>query len=405
MAMADHSSFHSFHSSIVISTFHLSRLTDIEQSIMASETANLSSEDLRRARQELWTSLQDIDTRLKQTYVPPHFRITTSSTNNQRTFSTNGHQLSNDSTSTTKRSRVSSSSYDEPPNSSLPENTFDDSSSKSLHSSIVPTNKIIKTKDDLISLVNRDQQSTGRNRRMFGVLLGTLNKFKAEANAYNEQTVGMKRHEIERRLEEKQTKEREDKQHERVELLATKRTCQQKLKLVNIKLEIMQRMANHEKHHLPLRNFIRTKNKPYVFYLPKGPIDDILEGKLRESQAEIDKEMEEFKRDCQRELDLMDDDTNNTNPANEHDDVDDDNDHDQSKNSKKRKLNDTDEDEEEDDDDALADLPDEITLSAPEIKSEVVNKTNNNSSTEQTIHPTRTVILDASKASLMEEDE
>jgi hypothetical protein len=347
---------------------------------MSSTTTNLSSEDLRRARQELWTNLQDIDSRLKQTYVPPHFRITTSSTNNQRTFSTNGQQTSTDSFSNTKRSRVSSSSYDEH-NTSLPEN-FDEtsSSSKSLHSSIVPTNKIIKTKDDLISLVNRDQQSTGRNRRMFGVLLGTLNKFKAEANAYNEQSVGLKRHEIERRLEEKQDKEREDKQHERTELIATKKNCQQKLKLVNMKLEIMQRMANHEKIHLSLRNFIRTKNKPYVFYLPKGSIDEIFQQKFQETQGDIDKEIEEFKRDCQRELDLLEDTTNN-----DHNDDDD-----QTINSKKRKLNDTDEDE--DNDDALDDLPDEITLSAPEIKSEIVNTT-----TEQPITSTRTVIYDATK--------
>jgi hypothetical protein len=205
-------------------------IANILKSKMSSTTANLSSEDLRRVRQELWSNLQEIDTRLKQTYVPPHFRITTSSTNNQRTFSTNGHQTSNDSTSNLKRSRVSSSSYDEH-NTSLPENNFDESSSKSLHSSIVPTNKIIKTKDDLISLVNRDQQSTGRNRRMFGVLLGTLNKFKAEANAYNEQTIGLKRHEIERRLEEKQVKEREDKQHERTELIATKKKLSTKIKI------------------------------------------------------------------------------------------------------------------------------------------------------------------------------
>jgi hypothetical protein len=348
---------------------------------MSSTTINLSSEDLRRVRQELWSNLQDIDSRLKQTYVPPHFRITTSSTNNQRTFSTNDHQTSTDSLSNAKRSRISSSSYDEH-NTSLPENNFDESSSKSLHSSIVPTNKIIKTKDDLISLVNRDQQSTGRNRRMFGVLLGTLNKFKAEANAYNEQTIGLKRHEIERRLEEKQTKEREDKQHERTELIVTKKNCQQKLKLVNIKLEIMQRMANHEKIHLSLRNFIRTKSKPYVFYLPKGSIDEIFEKKFQESQGDIDKEIEEFKRDCQRELDLLDDTTNNHNN----------NDDDQTIDSKKRKLNDTDEDE-DNDDDALADLPDEITLSAPEIKSEIVHTT----TIEQSTNPTRTVIYDATK--------
>jgi len=160
----------------------------------------------------------------------------------------------------------------------------------------------------------------------------------------------------------------------------------------------MQRMANHEKNHLPLRNFIRTKTKPYVFFLPKGPMDEILEKKFQESQSEIDKEIEEFKRDCQRELDLMDDTTNITDNPNNNDDDDD-----QTINSKKRKLNDTDEDE-EDDGDALADLPDEITLSAPEIKSEIVNTTHN-SSIEQSTKPTRTVIYDANKASNHEDEE
>ena len=368
---------------------------------MTSVTSNASSEELRRVRQELWSNLQEIDTRLKQTYVPPHFRITTSSTNNQRTFSTNG-QSSNDLQSSVKRSRVSSSSYDEQ-QTSLAENQFDESatppsSSKALHSSIVPTNKIIKTKDDLISLVNRDQQSTGRNRRMFGVLLGTLNKFKAEASAYSEQSVGIKRHEIERRLEEKQTKEREDKQHERTELIASKRGYQQKLKLVNIRLEILQRIAAHEKAHLPLRHFIRTNTKPYLFFLPKGPMDEVLEKKLQESQLALDKEMEDFKRECQRELDLLDDTTN----INQDEDL---------GLAKKRKLdaqNETADDSnagDDDDDDALADLRDEITLSAPDVKNELTHAGSNHANEDSEEIPrtivsasTRTVIYDESDA-------
>ncbi|UJR27499.1 hypothetical protein I4U23_008783 [Adineta vaga] len=363
---------------------------------MSSTTTNLSCEDLHNVRQELWSKLQNIDTRLKQTYVAPLFRITTSSTSNQRTFSTN------DSTNT-KRSRVSSSSYDEHNTSSLPENHFDESSTKSLHSSIVPTNKIIKTKDDLISLVNRDQQSTGRNRRMFGVIVGTLNKFKAEANAYSEQSVGIKRHEIERRLEEKQEKEREDKKHERTELLATKQDYKQQLKLVNMKLEIIQRLATYEKTHLPLRNFIRTKTKPYVFYLPKGSIDGIFEKNFQESQNEIDKEMEEFKRECQQKLESLD--SMSTNPDDDDDD-DNDNDDGETKINKKRKLNEH--NHEDDDDDAtLADLPDEITLSAPEIKSEIVNTTSAHSSIDQSSNKTngitvpkttRTVIFDETES-------
>ncbi|CAF1010118.1 unnamed protein product [Adineta ricciae] len=369
---------------------------------MSSATTNLSAEELRRARQDLWSKLQDIDTRLKQTYVPPNFRITTSSTSNQRTFSTNGHPSSNDPASA-KRSRVSSSSYDEPNTSSLGENSFEETSSpsKSLHSSIVPTNKIIKTKDDLISLVNRDQQSTGRNRRMFGVLLGTLNKFKAEANAYNEQTVGLKRQEIERRLEEKQEKERENKKHERTELLATKKDFQQQLKLLNMKLDIKQRLDNAEENHRRLKHFIRTQTKPYVFFLPKGSIDEVLEKKFQESQTELEKELEEFKRECEEKLETLENMSTDVNGG-------DDNDDDESKRNRKRKLDEHDNDDDEDDDDsALADLPDEITLSAPGIKSEIVSATavhsnsepsNNNTNGTSVPKLTRTVIYDNSES-------
>jgi hypothetical protein len=149
----------------------------------------------------------------------------------------------------------------------------------------------------------------------------------------------------------------------------------------------MQRMANHEKIHLSLRNFIRTKTKPYVFYLPKGSIDEIFEKKLQESQIEIDKEIEEFKRDCQRELDLLDDTTN----INDDQTV--------NNNNNKRKLNEHD-DTDDDDDDALADLPDEITLSAPEIKSEVVNTTTNSN-----VEQSRIVIYDDLKASNKQNDQ
>ena len=351
---------------------------------MTSVTSNASVEELRRLRQELRSNIQDIDTRLKQTYVPGQFRITTSATNNQRTFSSSNGQPTHELSSSVKRARVSSSSLDES-QSSLPENHFDEANSTSqvLHSSIVPTNKIIKTKDELISLVNRDQRSADRNRRMFGVLLGTLNKFKQEANAYSEQTVGIKRQEIERRLEERQAKEREDKQHERTELIASKRTKQQELKHINMKLEILERISNREKSYLRLRNFFRTKCQPVVFFLPKGPFDENLEKKLQESQAELDREMEEFRQRCQEELDLLEKSSSSSNNETNEESV--------SQSSKKRKLTEENDDEEEEDD-ALADLPDEITLSAPDVK--MTDSSNAHQPLKSSISTSRTVIYD-----------
>jgi len=52
----------------------------------------------------------------------------------------------------------------------------------------------------------------------------------------------------------------------------------------------------------------------------------------------------------------------------------------------------------------LDDLPDEITLSAPEIKSEIVN-TKINSNIEQSNNTKRTVIYDDIKTSNKEDDQ
>ncbi|CAF0839119.1 unnamed protein product [Didymodactylos carnosus] len=277
----------------------------------------VTTDDLKRERESLWSSLREIDTRLKNNYVPPHFRITTSASSNNRTFSTNG--TNTPQSYTTKRFRLatnadSSSTLlldhsvipDEGENNSNfdhQNNKQSPTSAKYLHSSIVPTNKIIKTKDDLISLVNRDSESTRRNRRMFGVLLGTLNKFKQENQLYNEQQQGIKRHEIEKRLELKQLEEKEVAQKERQDLLIKKRSYQQKLRELDTKLNLIERIAVYEKSQENLKYFIPTKTEPQLFYLPKRTDLDVIQQKLSEQKQTIEQKILDYKTSIQKELD------------------------------------------------------------------------------------------------------
>ncbi len=55
-----------------------------------------------------------------------------------------------------------------------------------LQSSVISKQTVIKTKDDLIKLQNKGDHSEQRNKRFFGMMLGTLQKFKTEDKVRSE---------------------------------------------------------------------------------------------------------------------------------------------------------------------------------------------------------------------------
>ncbi len=57
-----------------------------------------------------------------------------------------------------------------------------------LQSSVISKQTVIKSKDDLIKLQNKDTGSEKRNKRIFGMILGTLQKFKTEDKLKSETT-------------------------------------------------------------------------------------------------------------------------------------------------------------------------------------------------------------------------
>ena len=172
----------------------------------------------------------------------------------------------------------------------------------SLQSSVIATPKDAKSREDAIA-----QQQSGaggkvgnaRNRRMFGLLLGTLVKFKEDERTKEQQAE--KRKAVELKLEEKQREERDRVQRERFQLFSDRRRHQAKLRALEQKMELVEIHSAWESETHSLENFIRTTAKPHVFFLPKSHIPES-QSKLDESKNVLHQLITERRKQLEEEL-------------------------------------------------------------------------------------------------------
>lgn len=172
----------------------------------------------------------------------------------------------------------------------------------SLQSSVIATPKDTKSRQDAIA----EQQTgaggeagTARNRRMFGLLLGTLVKFKEDERTKEQQAE--KRKAVELKLEEKQREERDRLIHERFQLFSDRRRHQAKLRALEQKMELVEIHSAWESETHSLENFIRTTAKPHVFFLPKSHIPES-QSKLDESKRVLRELITERRKQLEEEL-------------------------------------------------------------------------------------------------------
>lgn len=172
-------------------------------------------------------------------------------------------------------------------------------------SSVVATPKDSKTREEAIA---EQQSGVGgevgktRNRRMFGLLLGTLVRFRQDEQTKEEQKV--KRKAVERRLEEKQYEERERLVRERQQLFLDRRRQQGKMRALEQKIELVEMHESWEAETRNLECFIRTNARPHVFFLPKSHIPSslakleetkrILQGLVAERRKQLEEEIDEI---------------------------------------------------------------------------------------------------------------
>ncbi|XP_024393795.1 uncharacterized protein [Physcomitrium patens] len=153
-----------------------------------------------------------------------------------------------------------------------------------------------------------DPNVAKRNRRMFGALLGTLEKFRQEDKKLSGSESFQRRSEQLRKAEQKAQEESERLRQQEKEALAEKRRADLTLRAklaaeAEVKqLELL--FLQWAEHHTRLASFIRTKAGPGIYYLPVKSCEKT-DNLLQEAQQELaewkTRSREELS-ECQRQI-------------------------------------------------------------------------------------------------------
>ncbi|CAF0829388.1 unnamed protein product [Brachionus calyciflorus] len=171
-----------------------------------------------------------------------------------------------------------------------------------LQSSVVTKSiNVIKSKEDLIKIQNKDTGSQQRNKRMLGFILGTLKQFKTEDREHSNTEQAQHRKELERKIEVKKQEEKLKMVEEKKQLEIEKNKKLRSIEIIETKIHLTETFDLWKRNHLKLKNFIRTKTKPFIFYLPKN-LDEKSERLLDESCKKIDDEYNDKKNRIEKEL-------------------------------------------------------------------------------------------------------
>jgi len=139
----------------------------------------------------------------------------------------------------------------------------DEEKKPAIHSSVVATGKPVEVPKRPMM---QDKASVNRNRRMLGVLMGTLRQFKRESQIKSEQE--SKREEKLTKVEEQVKKEQEDAQNEKRELFETRRNKQEELRKLEFKIDMTELNVELKKHYDSFQGLIQLRSTPRLFYKP-----------------------------------------------------------------------------------------------------------------------------------------
>ncbi|XP_011502608.1 PREDICTED: pinin [Ceratosolen solmsi marchali] len=157
-------------------------------------------------------------------------------------------------------------------------------------SRVIATPREIPSRQDVIRRESTDERSRQRNKRMFGALLGTLQKFRQEETKLKAKED--KKAEVEARVEEAKRREKEELKRERQQLFFNRKQQLAQVKALEAKLARSKQFQDWRGAQVPLLNFIKTKAQPAIYYLPKRSTpetDTLLQESSKELKAEIDR--------------------------------------------------------------------------------------------------------------------
>ncbi|XP_012149100.1 desmosome associated protein-like protein pinnin isoform X2 [Megachile rotundata] len=169
-------------------------------------------------------------------------------------------------------------------------------------SRVIATPREIPSRQEVIRRERIDERSRQRNKRMFGALLGTLQKFRQEETKLKAKED--KKAEVEARVEEARRREKEELRRERQQLFLSRKRQLAEVRALEAKLARSRQFQDWRAAQLPLASFIKTRAQPAIYYVPKRkhPQTDIL---LAQSAKELHEEIERREKALVEELELI----------------------------------------------------------------------------------------------------
>jgi len=207
--------------------------------------------------------------------------------------------------------KVYSYDSDEPPTkkksgvfSRLSDRVYDDEfegvkSGRGVISKVIVTPREVPSRQDALDAQSKDEKAKARNRRMFGALLGTLQKFQQEETKLK--PIEDKRAQVEKKIEETENREKAEIKKERKELFFNRKKKQAEIKMIELKMIRMREYAKWEELQKNRAHFIKTKTKPHIYYMPRK-MNESNKKALQDSKNEIEKMIEEKKQEVSDEL-------------------------------------------------------------------------------------------------------
>lgn len=175
---------------------------------------------------------------------------------------------------------------------------------KQLISKVIVTPREVPSRQDALAAQSTDEKSKARNRRMFGALLGTLQKFQQEETKLKSKE--QKRAQVEKKIEEHEIREKAEIKKERQELFFNRKRKQAEIKVIELKMTRMREYAAWEERQKPRKNFIHTKAKPHIYYLPRR-VNEATKVLLEKSKVDVEKIIEKRRSEISAELQHIED--------------------------------------------------------------------------------------------------
>ncbi|XP_073811138.1 desmosome associated protein-like protein pinnin [Musca autumnalis] len=169
------------------------------------------------------------------------------------------------------------------------------------------TSRVIRelpSRQEILRAQCSDSESIARNRRMFGALLGTLNKFCQEESRQKQKEE--RKAQIEKKLEEQELNERESLKKERQSLFYYRKCKQIEIKCLEERICRVKDFEAWETSTINLKSYIKTKTIPSIYFKPKY-LNPETENLLADCNAALSKLITKKRRDLDDDLNAMKD--------------------------------------------------------------------------------------------------